>query len=81
MDEPSSLKKRGVKMAKKMEMPMGMHMMHGKCCQWFGWLILLIGVWFLLTDLGILHDWNVNWWTVVFLLMGIKMVAHQLMKK
>ena len=80
MDEPSGLKKRGVKMAKNMEMPMGMHMKH-KCCPWLGPVILLVGIWFLLTDLGMLPDYNVNWWTVVFLLMGIKMVYHQFMKK
>lgn len=64
-------------MAKKM----GMHMMHDKSCMWFGWLVLLVGVWFLLTDLGMMPDYNINWYTVLFLLMGVKFVAHQFMKK
>jgi len=49
-----------------------MHHICGKCKKLFGLLILLLGVAFLLVDLGKWTFWNINWWTVVFLFMGLK---------
>ena len=40
--------------------------------------LLVIGFWFLLVDLGHLPDWGINWWTVAFLLMGAKHMHHYL---
>ena len=38
--------------------------------QWFGWLVLLAGVLFLMQDLGTWAFWNLSWYTVAFLLAG-----------
>ena len=47
--------------------------MHGcsKCMGICGVLLLLIGVAFLLVDLGKWTFWNISWYTIVFLLAGI----------
>ncbi|MEK6907531.1 MAG: hypothetical protein AABW45_03300 [Nanoarchaeota archaeon] len=37
----------------------------------FGWVVLLAGVLYLLSDLGWVGWWNVNWWTVAFVLVGL----------
>jgi len=52
--------------------------MHGcKGHKWgFGLGILALGVLFLLVDLGILTLWGINWWTALFLLMGLGAVSH-----
>ena len=39
----------------------------------FGWVILIIGVLYLLNDLGWWNVWVVNWWTAVFVLVGLGM--------
>jgi hypothetical protein len=51
--------------------------MHGcqKCCKVTAWMFLIVGVLFLLTDIGMWNFWGLNWWTVLFLLMGITGVA------
>jgi len=36
-----------------------------------GALILVVGVLFLLRDLGIWNFWDVQWWTALFLLFGL----------
>ena len=36
-----------------------------------GGLMLAAGVLFLLRDLGIWNFWNLQWWTVLFILMGV----------
>lgn len=33
--------------------------------------MLAAGILFLLKDLGIWTFWNINWWTVLFVLMGV----------
>ncbi|MFH1399074.1 MAG: hypothetical protein ABIG95_03105 [Candidatus Woesearchaeota archaeon] len=46
------------------------------CKKWFSVLVLLLGFWFLLQDLGYISGWGISWWTVVFLLGGAKMMWH-----
>ena len=41
-----------------------------KCLMGEGVVLLIIGISFLLRDLGIWTFWNVQWWTVGFLLLG-----------
>ena len=52
-------------------------MMHGchKCKSASGWLLLIIGVLFLLNDFDIWHFWGLQWWTVMFLYAGFTGVA------
>ncbi len=47
-----------------------------KCCMVTAVLLLLLGVLFLLVDIGLWDFWNVQWWTAVFLLMGIVGLAQ-----
>jgi len=51
--------------------------MHGchKCNKTTAILILLIGIGFLLRDLGSWTFWNVQWWTALFLVLGITWLA------
>ncbi len=42
-----------------------------KCSTLCGVLVLVAGVLFLLRDLGQWNFWNVQWWTVLFLLWGL----------
>jgi len=49
----------------------------GKCCpmsKCCGWVLLAIGVLYLLQDLSVITWWKVNWWTVLFLLLGCKVL-------
>ena len=48
-----------------------------KCKMICGVLMLLAGVLFLLRDLGMWDFWNIQWWTVVFLLMGVGALAQK----
>ena len=52
-----------------------MGMMSKTCnCQhhkWFGWVVLVAGVLYLLSDLNWIGWWSVNWWTVAFVLIGL----------
>ncbi len=36
----------------------------------FSWIVLIIGILFLFRDLGWWDFWNLQWWTVAFLLVG-----------
>ncbi|MCP3682578.1 MAG: hypothetical protein GY861_07810 [bacterium] len=38
--------------------------------------ILLVGVLFLLKDLGVWDFWQINGWTVIFLVVGFAMLTH-----
>lgn len=38
------------------------------CC---GVIFLVLGLLFLLRDLGMWHFWNVQWWTALFLVLGV----------
>ncbi|MFC2133821.1 hypothetical protein ACFLTH_04330 [Bacteroidota bacterium] len=42
-----------------------------ECPAWMAWVVLVLGVLFLLKDLGIWTFWDINWWTVVFVLAGL----------
>lgn len=42
--------------------------MSGTVC---GVILLIVGILFLLVDLGKWNFWNIQWWTVLFLLWGI----------
>ena len=44
-----------------------------KCC---GWLVLIAGLGFLAADLGYWTFWNLNWWTVVVLILGVAKVTQ-----
>ncbi|MEK6867636.1 MAG: hypothetical protein AABX98_02320 [Nanoarchaeota archaeon] len=68
-------------MAKKKEM-MGACPTEKSCPCWFSWAVLVVGVLYLLGDLGI-FTWfgaTFSWWTVVFVLVGLKCVCKSLCK-
>jgi uncharacterized membrane protein len=44
-----------------------------KCKKWFGAGVFVLGIVFLLVDLGVVTFWSIQWWTVAFLLVGAKM--------
>ncbi len=52
------------------------HIYGTRGCKVCGWIILVIGFLFLLQDTGRWAFWNLSWYTVVFLLVGICGVAH-----
>ena len=39
-----------------------------------GWLFFIVGILYLFTDLGWIGWWTIQWWTILFLLMGIKWI-------
>ena len=54
---------------------MGKEGKEGKCCQpWFAWLVLVVGVLFLLQDLGV-WMFPVSGWTALFVLAGLSWVV------
>jgi hypothetical protein len=42
--------------------------MHGKS---FGWSLLILGILFLLVDLGYWTFWGIQWWTALFVVWGV----------
>lgn len=56
--------------------------MHGckKCCAVTAALMLLLGVGFLLVDLGIWNFWDVKWWSAVLLLFGLTGLCKSMCK-
>ena len=48
-----------------------MEAMCKKCTMLGGVVLLVLGLLYLLSDLAVIGWWNLNWWTVVFLLMGL----------
>jgi len=46
-----------------------------KCGKLCGALMLIFGILFLLQNLNVWNFWNIQWYTVVFLLAGIGMIA------
>jgi hypothetical protein len=71
-------KKRAVKAAKKEEC---CHSHPHHCCKGFAVVLLVLGILFLLKDLQVWNFWGINWWTVLFLLFGIKMCIICCLKK
>jgi len=57
----------------------------GKCPCWFSWAVLGVGILYLLSDLFpmTMFGWfgaTFSWWTVAFVLMGLKCVCKQMCK-
>lgn len=50
------------------------------CPAWFSWAVLLAGVLYLLGDLGLFTWFSdvFSWWTVVFVLAGLKLVCKNM---
>jgi len=48
-----------------------------KCRGLCGILILLLGIAFLLVDLGMWSFWNVSWYTAIFLVIGLGSLASK----
>ncbi len=42
-----------------------------------GTMVLVLGILFLLRDLNIWHFWNIQWWTAMFLVMGLGKLGSQ----
>ena len=42
-----------------------------QCMKIGGILLLVFGVLFLLRDFGVWDFWNIQWWTVLFILFGV----------
>ncbi len=52
------------------------------CMKWAGWVMLVVGILYLLSDLGI-FTWfgaTFSWFTIVFLVVGLKMVCGNICK-
>ncbi|MEK6932246.1 MAG: hypothetical protein AABW56_00430 [Nanoarchaeota archaeon] len=37
----------------------------------FGWVLLIVGILFLLRDFGAWNFWNIQWYSVAFVLVGL----------
>ncbi|MBN4049170.1 hypothetical protein JYT91_00985 [archaeon AH-315-M20] len=46
-----------------------------KCMAITGVLFLVLGIIFLLVDLGMWDFWNIQWWTALFLVIGVVKLA------
>ncbi|MBU1201789.1 MAG: hypothetical protein KJ583_04530 [Nanoarchaeota archaeon] len=46
-----------------------------KCNKMTGMLVLAFGILFLLRDLNVWNFWNIQWWTVAFLVGGLIVVC------
>ncbi len=46
-----------------------------KCQKVSGVLLLLLGIVFLLRDLNMFAFWNIQWWSALFILMGVVKLA------
>ena len=46
-----------------------------KCTHACGWMFLILGVLFLLQDLGIWMFFGINWWTALFVVYGFSCIA------
>ena len=49
--------------------------MCAKCSKVSGILFLVLGLLFLLRDLGTWDFWGISWWTALFVLFGVMMMA------
>ena len=50
-------------------------MMCGKCVKIVGAIFLVLGVVFLLGDLGYWDFWNIEWYTALFIIVGVTHLA------
>jgi hypothetical protein len=50
-------------------------MLCNKCSKGTGLLVLIFGIIFLLQNLGIWAFWNIQWYTVLFVLAGLSMIC------
>ena len=41
------------------------------CSGGYAWVVLIIGLLYLLSDLQMIQWWNISWWTVMFVLWGL----------
>lgn len=48
------------------------------CPKWLGWLVLVVGILFLLADYGVswMAWWKLGWFTTVLILLGLHKVAN-----
>lgn len=68
-------------MAKRKAKAMGCgDMLCPVCPAWFNWAVLVVGVLYLLGDLGLFTWFSdvFSWWTVVFVLAGLKLVCKNM---
>ncbi|MBS3176038.1 hypothetical protein J4457_02265 [Candidatus Woesearchaeota archaeon] len=49
-------------------------------CMWCGVLVLVIGILYLLQDMGRITWWTYNWYTVAFILLGVKKIMCAIQK-
>jgi hypothetical protein len=47
-----------------------------KCKGWIGWLILIVGILFLLVDFGIWNFFGISWYSAAFVLIGLGGLFH-----
>jgi len=52
-------------------MKKGGALMKCDCPAWMSWLVLIVGIIYVLADLNIVAWWNLNWWSVAFVLCGL----------
>ena len=76
-------KKRSSSVSKKFQIGTMNHMTKNSidsssCCGYdmkgMGWVFLILGILYLFTDLQWISWWNISWWTIIFLIWGIKLI-------
>ncbi len=56
-------------------------MMCGRCKKMMGILVLILGILFLLQNFGVWRFWGIQWYTIVFILIGFKMIGSSCCKE
>ena len=54
------------------------------CDKWVGWVVLILGILFLLRDFNVWNFWNISWWTAMFVVGGVAVLwggKYGVMKK
>jgi len=46
------------------------------CPSWMGWVVLIVGILYLLADLNV-FNWGISWYTALFVLMGLSFVMKK----
>lgn len=57
-----------------------MGLMCKKCKMITGGLFLVAGLLYVLTDIGVVSFWNINWWSSLFVVFGITQFASSTCK-